>query len=69
MARLRASPGLRDRRLSRSKEQVAAILDALQCPPAPMSEAERLEIQARLSYEPDAPQLALQLPASRAGRS
>lgn len=69
MTRPRASQGLRERRLSRSRDQVAAILEALQAPVSPLSEAERLEIQAQLSQEPDAPQLALRLPASGAGRS
>ena len=48
MTRQRASLGLRDRRLSRSREQVAQILQTLQALAAPMSEAERLEVQAQL---------------------
>lgn len=69
MTRQRASLGLRDRRLSRSREQVAHILQTLQAPVAPMSEAERLEVQAQLDRQPDAPQLALCLPTNGTGRS
>lgn len=69
MTRPRASPGSRDIRLRRSKAQVASILQALEAPPAPISEAEQLEIRARLSREPAACQLALSLPKSGTGQS
>lgn len=69
MTRPRASFGLRDSRLRRSKVQVAAILQQLGSPPAPLSEAEQLEIRARLSEVPAAPQLPLCLPKNEAGQS
>ncbi len=67
MTRLRASPGLREIRLRRSKAQVASILQALDAPAPPLSEAEELEIRARLSQEPTCCQLALSLPKSGTG--
>lgn len=69
MTRSRASHGLRERRLSRSKAQVAAILQQLEKPAQDTTEAELLEIRARLSQEPSEPQLALCLSKSGTGPS
>ena len=69
MTRPRASFGLRDSRLRRSKAQVAAILESLESRPPPLSEAEQMEIRARLSEVPAAPQLPLCLPKNEAGQS